>query len=70
MLRAIPAPAPATFEVRDRYVGEPLDPGEVSLTVRVILQPLDRTLTDERTEEYRRKLVAALEATRSVRLRS
>ena len=69
-LRAIPAPAPATFEVRDRYVGEPLDPGEVSLTVRVILQPLDRTLTDERTEEYRRKLVAALEATRSVRLRS
>jgi phenylalanyl-tRNA synthetase beta chain len=69
-LAAVPAPAPVRFEALDRYQGEPLAPGEVSITVRVILQPMERTLTDVETEAYRKALVEAAESAPEVRLRS
>jgi phenylalanyl-tRNA synthetase beta chain len=69
-LAAEPAPAPATFELVDRYEGPPLLPGQVSMTVRVILQPAERTLQDAETEEYRTRLVAALDRALSVKLRA
>jgi phenylalanyl-tRNA synthetase beta chain len=62
-------PAPATFEVVDRYAGDPLPPGRSSLTIRVTLQPFDRTLTDPEIEGYRRELVGALEARLGLELR-
>ncbi len=58
-LRAVPAPAPARFEAVDRYEGKPLCDGESSLTVRVILQPSELTLTDPEVETYRSALIEA-----------
>lgn len=69
-LRAVPAPAPAAFEVVDRFEGAPLRDGEVSLTVRVILRPLERTLEDASTERYRSALVQALGDVPGVQLRA
>jgi phenylalanyl-tRNA synthetase beta chain len=67
--RQVPTPAPARFEVVDRYEGKPLGPGEFSLTLRVTLEPQGRTLTDEQIESYRAGLVAALREWRGIRLR-
>jgi phenylalanyl-tRNA synthetase beta subunit len=39
------------------------------MTLRVILQPLDRTLNDAEAEAYRSQLVGALESVPGVRLR-
>jgi phenylalanyl-tRNA synthetase beta subunit len=39
------------------------------MTLRVILQSLDRTLTDAETEAYRAELVRALESVPGARLR-
>jgi phenylalanyl-tRNA synthetase beta subunit len=39
------------------------------MTLRVILQPVDRTLTDAEAEAYRLELVAALDSVPGVRLR-
>jgi phenylalanyl-tRNA synthetase beta subunit len=39
------------------------------MTLRVILQPLDRTLTDAEAETFRMRLVAALETVDGARLR-
>jgi len=69
VLSAIPSPAPASMTWIDRYSGPPLSPGQVAMTLRVILQPHDRTLTDEDVEAYRDGLVAALETVSGVRLR-
>jgi phenylalanyl-tRNA synthetase beta chain len=69
-LATVPAPAPVRFEALDRYLGEPLAAGEVSVTVRVILQPLDRTLTDAETEAFRKALVGVAESGLGARLRS
>jgi phenylalanyl-tRNA synthetase beta chain len=69
-LRAVPAPAPASFEVVDRFDGAPLREGEVSLTVRVILRPLERTLEDAATESYRSALLLALDGVPGVQLRT
>jgi phenylalanyl-tRNA synthetase beta chain len=69
VLVSVEPPAPMEWEVTDRYEGAPLSPDEVSLTVRVILQPLDRTLTDAETETYRAALVEALRAGLGIRLR-
>jgi phenylalanyl-tRNA synthetase beta chain len=69
-LSAVTAPAPVRFEALDRYEGPPLAEGEISLTVRVNLEPLARTLTDEETERYRLALVAKLEDALGVRVRS
>ena len=63
------APAPVSLAWIDRYTGPPLSPGEVALTLRVMLQPLDRTLTDAEAEGYRGKLLAALDSVPRVRLR-
>ena len=69
-LREVPAPAPVTFEALDRYEGRPLADGQTSLTVRVTLQPRDRTLTDEKIEGYRRALVGVLGEALGLRIRS
>ncbi|HEX6851203.1 MAG TPA: phenylalanine--tRNA ligase subunit beta [Candidatus Polarisedimenticolaceae bacterium] len=69
-LSAVPSPAPASFEVVDRFEGAPLREGEVSLTVRVILRPLERTLEDAVTESYRTALVLALDRVPGVKMRA
>ena len=56
----VPAPAPVRFEVIDRYQGPPLREGQSSLTIRAILQPLEQTLTDQESEDYRLRLIDAL----------
>ena len=68
-LAAVPAPAPARFEAVDRYSGPPLAPGTASLTVRVTLEPDERTLTDDEIESYRRALAERVARDLGVRLR-
>lgn len=68
-LSRVPAPAPASFVWVDRYEGPGLGGGEVALTLRVILQPLTRTLLDAETEAYRQALIAALATVEGARLR-
>ncbi len=70
LLRSVPAPAEAGFEVVDRYAGAPLPEDRISLTVRVILQPLERTLTEAQIEGFRRELVETLQARLGVALRA
>jgi len=69
-LRTVEAPAPARFAPFDRYEGPPLAEGEVALTLRVTLEPQERTLTDPETEAYRQALVDTLERSLGIRLRS
>jgi phenylalanyl-tRNA synthetase beta chain len=69
-LREAKAPAPVRFDVIDRYVGKPLAAREVSITVRVTLQPQEKTLTDEETEAFRQELVRILTEEMGIRLRS
>jgi phenylalanyl-tRNA synthetase beta chain len=47
--------------VFDRYAGERLGPGKVSLAIEVTLQPADKTLTDAEIEAVSQKIVAAAE---------
>ncbi|HJQ99833.1 MAG TPA: phenylalanine--tRNA ligase subunit beta, partial [Candidatus Polarisedimenticolaceae bacterium] len=68
-LSRVPSPAPASFAWLDRYEGPGLGPDEVSMTLRVILQPRERTLLDAETETYRQALIAALSAVEGARLR-
>jgi phenylalanyl-tRNA synthetase beta chain len=68
-LSRVPAPAPATFTWIDRYEGPGLSEGEVAMTLRVILQPLERTLLDAETEGYRQALIGALATVDGARLR-
>jgi phenylalanyl-tRNA synthetase beta chain len=68
-MHEVPAPAPVTFDAIDRYVGPPLAAGESSLTVRVVLEPTDGTLTDEEVERYRADLVRSLADRAGVRIR-
>jgi phenylalanyl-tRNA synthetase beta chain len=60
VLRGVEAPAAVDFRAVDRYEGAPLAEGHASLTVRVTLHPLDRTLTEAEIEAYRNALVASL----------
>jgi phenylalanyl-tRNA synthetase beta subunit len=53
----------------DRYAGPPLAADEVAMTLRVMLHPLERTLTDLEAEAYRAELLAVLDAVKGVRLR-
>ena len=62
LLSSRTAPATARFEAVDRYVGSHIAAGETALTIRVTLEPYDRTLTDEETERYRLDLIEALES--------
>jgi phenylalanyl-tRNA synthetase beta chain len=68
-LRAVPAPEPAELEVIDRYAGAPLEAGASAVTVRVMLHPLERTLSDDVIERYRRDLVAAITTGSGFRMR-
>lgn len=68
-LAAVPGPAPATFTWIDRYAGPPLAAGQIAMTLRVILQPLDRTLTDAEAETFRASLLEALQSVAGARLR-
>ncbi len=69
-LRSVDPPAPVRFEAVDRYEGPPLLTGQSSLTVRITLQPLDRTLTDSQAESYCRALVERLGERLAVRIRT
>lgn len=70
-LARVSAPeSPARFELVDVYQGEPLSPSEVSYSVRFVLEPMSRTLTDEEIEAYRLALVRAAERGAGARLRS
>jgi phenylalanyl-tRNA synthetase beta chain len=44
----------------DRYAGEKLPEGKVSLAIQVTLQPRERTLTDAEIEAAAQKIVAAV----------
>jgi len=70
VLRSVPSPAEASFEVVDRYAGPPLPEDRISLTVRVILQPFERSLTEAQIEGFRRELVETLQARVGVALRA
>jgi phenylalanyl-tRNA synthetase beta chain len=69
VLERVAAPAPASMTWIDRYAGPPLAEGQVAMTLRVMLHPLDRTLTDGEVEAYRGKLLGALGEVKGVRLR-
>jgi phenylalanyl-tRNA synthetase beta chain len=69
VLRAVDPPAPIELHAIDRYEGAPLADGEVSLTVRVVLRPDERTLTEAEIEGFRGRLVEALERKLGVRIR-
>jgi phenylalanyl-tRNA synthetase beta chain len=68
-LELVPAPAAVSMTWIDRYAGRPLAAGQVAMTLRVMLQPLDRTLTDAEAEAYRAELLVALDSVPGVRLR-
>ncbi len=68
-LALVTSPAPVSMAWIDRYAGPPLAAGQVAMTLRVMLHPLDRTLNDTEVEAYRAELVGALDAVRGVRLR-
>jgi phenylalanyl-tRNA synthetase beta chain len=70
VLESVTAPAPATFCVIDRYAGKGLEPNEAALTVRGMLQPLEKSLTDPEIEAWRAELVRALQAQLGIRIRS
>ena len=69
VLETVEAPAPVSFELVDRYRGAPLAHGESALTVRLRLEPLERTLTDAETDVYCRALVERLATGLGIRLR-
>jgi phenylalanyl-tRNA synthetase beta chain len=68
-LADVASPAPVSMTWIDRYAGPPLAKGQVAMTLRVMLHPLERTLTDLEAEAYRADLLAALESVKGVRLR-
>ena len=68
-LNEIEPPAPVEFEPVDRYEGPPLAAGQISLTIRLTLRPIDRTLTDPETEGYREALIGRLREALGVEIR-
>ena len=50
----------ADVAVFDRYAGEKLPEGKVSLAIQVTLQPREATLTDAEIEAVAAKIVAAV----------
>jgi phenylalanyl-tRNA synthetase beta chain len=69
VMRAVDPPAPIELSAVDRYEGAPLADGEISLTVRVVLRPDERTLTEGEIEGFRGNLVDALEHELGLRIR-
>lgn len=70
VLAAVPSPAPAALQVIDLWRGRENEGMETSVTVRVMLQPLDRTLNDAQTESYRLALIDAVERMDGARIRN
>jgi phenylalanyl-tRNA synthetase beta chain len=70
VLSGVDTPVPVRFDVIDRYEGDPLPRGAVSLTVRAVLEPRERTLTEAEIEGFRRRLIAALDSLPGVTLRA
>jgi phenylalanyl-tRNA synthetase beta chain len=70
VLSGVDTPVPVRFDVIDRYEGDPLPRGAVSLTVRALLEPRERTLTEAEIEGFRRRLIAALDSLPGVTLRA
>jgi phenylalanyl-tRNA synthetase beta chain len=68
-LAAVPAPVPVAFRAVDRYTGPPLAEGESSLTVRIVLQPSEKPLTDAQIDGYRLALIERLRDDLGVRIR-
>jgi phenylalanyl-tRNA synthetase beta chain len=68
-LSRVASPAPASMTWLDRYAGPPLAADQVAMTLRVMLHPLERTLTDVEVEAYRAELLTALSSVKGVRLR-
>lgn len=68
-LGKVRSPAPVTFRWIDRFLGKTLATGQSAMTLRVMLHPLDRTLTDAEAEAYRAELVKALDSIPGVHLR-
>jgi phenylalanyl-tRNA synthetase beta chain len=50
----------AEVSLFDRYAGDRLPPGKVSLAIEVVIQPRERTLTDAEIEAVSQKVVAAV----------
>ena len=50
----------ADAQLFDRYAGDKLPPGKVSLAIQVTLQPRAATLTDAEIEAAAQKIVAAV----------
>ena len=69
-LAAVPAPAPVEFRAVDRYTGPPLAEGESSLTLRIVLQPSEKSLTDAQIDGYRLALIERLREGLGVRIRA
>jgi len=68
-LLAVPAPAPVRIDAIDRYEGKPLPTGSSAVTVRVRLQPDQSSLTDDKIEAYRLKLLACLTGPLGLKIR-
>ena len=68
-LETVEPPVPVPILAADRYQGPPLGPGETSLTVRIVLQPAERTLTDGEIDGYRRGLIESLQQRLGLRIR-
>jgi phenylalanyl-tRNA synthetase beta chain len=72
VLQAVRSAGPALIaeaSVFDVFAGGALDPGQKSLAVSVLLQPLDRTLTDAEIEALSQEIVAAVAAATGGQLR-
>jgi phenylalanyl-tRNA synthetase beta chain len=70
VLSSVPPPTRVDIDALDLYSGPPLEPGRSSLTVRVRLQPVERTLTEDEIEAYRRGLIDALRSRLGVDIRA
>jgi phenylalanyl-tRNA synthetase beta chain len=68
-LESVDPPAPVTIQAVDRYEGPSLGPGEASLTVRILLQPAEKTLTEQEIDGYRRALIDSLRQGLGLRIR-
>jgi phenylalanyl-tRNA synthetase beta chain len=72
VLEAVRGAEPALIaeaSVFDVFAGAALDPGQKSLAVSVVLQPLDKTLTDAEIEAISQRIIAAVAAATGGQLR-
>lgn len=67
---AVESPAPLRCEAIDRYEGPPLEAGQISMTIRLHLEPHDTTLTDVQTDAYIQAVLARIARDLGVSVRS